>query len=301
MPPRPSSRSGPSRPSATSRRPHALFADTPTGARAARARQLEPAAGRRGAPDHHRLETNSRDRGRRTSQTRDCASRGDRQGEPVDGVVHVARRDRRTLRSTATRTPRRTFREAVRLRSRRTRRRTAASRHALIHGEDHEGALAAAQESVRLAPGDPRWLEHASESRSRTSDGLEEAVKPLEEALKLEPEEPSTLCNLGRALMKRGELERAVRFSKRATRTDRSSRDGHCVRGSGCRGRRLVALEKRLVEVRDGSGEPAVPTSARGSRGRSAGARSSSPKPPRSTPRRSTRSPRSCRSTRRTT
>jgi tetratricopeptide (TPR) repeat protein len=127
--------------------------------------------------------------------------------------------------------------------------------HALTKLNDHEGALAAGEAAVHLAPRDPQALTVVGIALTNL-DRPEDAVKPLEAALNASPDDAPALCNLGKAVMMQGDFERALSILER----------GHAL-GSKLPGwvlpseqwvgatRVLLGLEKRLLELRQGTAE----------------------------------------------
>ena len=88
----------------------------------------------------------------------------------------------------------------------------------------------------------------------------EDAVKPLEEALRLDPEDPSALCNLGMTLLKLGEFERGRAVLEKGHAIGSKLPEWSLPSGEWlAEAARLTALEKRHREVREGSGEPPDP------------------------------------------
>ena len=124
---------------------------------------------------------------------------------------------------------------------------------------DYEGALAAAQESVRLSPDNARYWNMVGGSLTNLGRP-EDAVKPLEEALRLDPADPSALCNLGETLLQLGEIERGRAFIEKGHAIGSKLPEWSLPSGEWlAKAARLTALEKRLREVREGSGEPPGP------------------------------------------
>src|SRR5262247_917861 len=74
---------------------------------------------------------------------------------------------------------------------------------------DYEGELAAAQESVRVAPDDVRCWNLLGASL-RNVGRAEEAVKPFERALELDPNYGPALCNFGNTLLMLGDFDRGL-------------------------------------------------------------------------------------------